>query len=335
MHRKHLKETPRSPRCGVQHRMVWAAALIAGTFLLLGISFRTGSPISGLYLLGSPWRWMAWSGVCAAIGSMTLLASAHSGIRQGSEFAESRAGDDSTALPPFCSSISVPQPHRGPDRESDRLSPVQFSVDRLHANPSVPDSSRLYGLTKRALDLALVVVWAVVFAILTPVIALAIKLDSRGPVFYSQWRVGMNGREFRIYKFRSMHTHAERNGAVWAQESDPRVTGVGRFMRRTRIDELPQLWNVARGEMSFVGPRPERPEFTRLLERELPGYGYRQTVKPGLTGWAQIRYRYASSVQDSSMKLEYDLYYVRHRSLLFDFKILVLTVPVTLHLRGW
>jgi lipopolysaccharide/colanic/teichoic acid biosynthesis glycosyltransferase len=170
---------------------------------------------------------------------------------------------------------------------------------------------------------------------LLPVIALAIRADSPGPVFYRQRRVGQNGREFQIIKFRSMRTDAEQNGAVWAQEGDPRVTRVGRFMRRVRIDELPQLWNVIRGDMTLVGPRPERPEFTSLLQSELPGYAHRHSVKPGLTGWAQIRYRYASSVQDTAKKLEYDLYYVRHRSLLFDIKIMFLTIPVILHMRGF
>ena len=198
-----------------------------------------------------------------------------------------------------------------------------------------PAPTHRYHVVKRAFDLTMVVMLSVVVVPLIPVIALIIKLDSPGPVFYSQLRVGLHGRVFRIYKFRSMRTDAERDGAaVWAQEADPRVTRVGRFLRRARIDELPQLWNVLRGEMAFVGPRPERPEFTSILAMQLPTYELRHSVRPGLTGWAQIRYRYASSVQDSATKLEYDLYYVGHRSLGFDAKILILTISVLLHLRG-
>jgi lipopolysaccharide/colanic/teichoic acid biosynthesis glycosyltransferase len=195
-------------------------------------------------------------------------------------------------------------------------------------------ASWFYLAAKRTFDLVLAMLFTGLALPLLPLLALAIKLDSPGPVFYSQIRVGHNGGPFRIYKLRSMSSDAERNGAVWAREADPRVTRVGRFLRRSRMDELPQLWNVVRGDMSFVGPRPERPEFTSILEVELPDYGDRYAVKPGLTGWAQIRYRYASSIQDSATKLEYDLYYVQHRSTILDIRILVLTIPVVLNLRG-
>ncbi len=159
---------------------------------------------------------------------------------------------------------------------------------------------------------------------------IAIKLDSPGPVLYSQQRVGKDRKIFTIYKFRSMQYRAEEAGARWASEKDPRVTRVGRFLRLTHIDEIPQIWNIFKGEMSLVGPRPERPEFVEALERQLPYYFVRHTVKPGLTGWAQINYPYGASVEDAHNKLEYDLYYVKNMSLFLDFKILLRTIGVVL-----
>ncbi|MCC6793155.1 MAG: sugar transferase [Thermomicrobiales bacterium] len=187
---------------------------------------------------------------------------------------------------------------------------------------------------KRTFDLAFSLALGAIILPVFPIIALAIKLDSRGPVFYSQERVGLGGKTFRIYKFRTMRQDAEANGAVWAQERDPRITRVGRMMRLTRLDELPQIWNVIRGQMSVVGPRPERPEFTETLAREIPGYELRQTVKPGLTGWAQVCYRYTSSIHDTRAKVEYDLYYVKHLSVTMDLKILLKTVKVVLGRQG-
>jgi exopolysaccharide biosynthesis polyprenyl glycosylphosphotransferase len=191
-----------------------------------------------------------------------------------------------------------------------------------------------YTFVKRAIDLVFSLGLGLVLLPLFPVIALAIKLDSRGPILYSQQRIGLGGKPFRIYKFRTMRRDAEANGAVWAQARDPRVTRAGRFMRLTRLDELPQIWNVIRGEMSVVGPRPERPEFTELLARDIPGYDLRHTVKPGLTGWAQVCYRYTSSVRDTRAKVEYDLFYVKHLSVAFDLKILLRTVKVVLGRKG-
>jgi len=233
-----------------------------------------------------------------------------------------RATQSSIVAMPATASGAAPAP------VSERLTASQFNAAAITA----PGMS--YAFVKRACDLAAALLLALVTLPLFPLIALAIRINSPGGVFYTQDRVGRHGRIFRIYKFRTMRTDAERTGAVWATEGDPRVTKVGAFMRRSRIDELPQLLNVLRGEMTFVGPRPERPEFTRVLEREVPGYARRLLVKPGLTGWAQIRYQYASSIQDSATKLEYDLYYVRHRSLRFDAMILIQTIPVVLHLRG-
>ncbi len=159
---------------------------------------------------------------------------------------------------------------------------------------------------------------------------IAIKLDSAGPALYRQRRVGFGGREFEVFKFRSMVTDAERNGPQYATLKDDRITGVGRFIRKFRIDEIPQAINVLRGEMSFVGPRPERPEFVRDLEREIPLYHCRHLVKPGITGWAQVKYEYAASVEGARNKLRYDLYYIRNFSPVLDLVIVLMTVRVAL-----
>lgn len=161
---------------------------------------------------------------------------------------------------------------------------------------------------------------------LWPLIALAIRLDSRGPALYRQVRVGARGRCFTIYKFRTMRTDAEKDGVRWAAANDGRVTRLGRFLRKSRLDELPQLWNILRGDMSLVGPRPERPEFVHNLEQLLPHYRLRHLVRPGLTGWAQIHYGYGASVADAHRKLCYDLYYLKHRSLELDVAILIRTL---------
>lgn len=160
------------------------------------------------------------------------------------------------------------------------------------------------------------------------------KLESPGPIFYSQIRTGHHGEIFKIYKLRSMRTDAESNGAVWAQENDPRITKIGKFIRLTRIDELPQLWNVFKGDMSFIGPRPERPEFNVSLAEQIPFYDLRHSVRPGLTGWAQVRYPYGASVEDAKEKLQYDLYYIKNYSLLLDLEILVKTVQVVVFGKG-
>jgi sugar transferase (PEP-CTERM system associated) len=182
------------------------------------------------------------------------------------------------------------------------------------------------------------VVAAVFLVLLLPfflVVAVFIKLDSSGPVLYSQIRVGQNNKLIRIYKFRSMRSDAEKNGdAVWAVENDPRVTRVGRFLRKTRIDELPQLFNVLIGELEFVGPRPERPEFVEKLQAIIPYYALRHTVKPGLTGWAQVMFHYGSTIGDSKEKLQYDLFYIKNLSLKLDLLILFHTVKIVILGRG-
>jgi sugar transferase (PEP-CTERM system associated) len=183
-----------------------------------------------------------------------------------------------------------------------------------------------------------VIVAAVLLVLLLPVfliVAVFIKLDTSGHVLYSQIRVGQHDRPIRIYKFRSMRNDAEKNGdAVWAVENDPRVTRVGRFLRKTRIDELPQLFNVMIGELEFVGPRPERPEFVEKLKNLIPYYALRHTVKPGITGWAQVMFHYGSSIEESKEKLQYDLFYIKNMSLKLDLFILFHTCKIVLLGRG-
>jgi sugar transferase (PEP-CTERM system associated) len=183
---------------------------------------------------------------------------------------------------------------------------------------------------KRILDIACASVGLVLALPVMLMAAIAIKLESQGPILYSQLRSGAFGRAFLMHKFRSMRSDAEANGAVWAVENDPRVTRVGRFIRRTRIDELPQLWNVLRGDMSLVGPRPERPVFIEQLEKEIPFFRQRLFVKPGVTGYAQVRCRYGASVEDALEKLQYDLFYIKRFSIWFDLSILIDTVKVVL-----
>lgn len=164
-----------------------------------------------------------------------------------------------------------------------------------------------------------------------PLIALAIKLDSPGPVFYQQKRVGRNGKVFNVAKFRTMKSNAEATtGAVWADETDPRITRVGRWLRKTRLDEIPQLWNVFKGDMGFVGPRPERPEFVEWLIREIPYFNFRHMIRPGITGWAQVCYQYGASLEEAKEKLKYDLYYTKNMSLGLDLVIILRSIKIVL-----
>ncbi len=190
-------------------------------------------------------------------------------------------------------------------------------------------------IAKRTLDLLLASSFFIVLWPLMLLTALAVRLESPGPILYHQLRVGLNGKTFRIYKFRSMRQDAEREGkAVWAQKNDSRVTRVGAFIRNTRLDELPQLYNVLSGSMSFVGPRPERPEFVGDLSRQIPFYDTRHKVKPGLMGWAQLKYPYGASVEDAKNKLQYDLYYTKNHSMLMDLLIMIQTVEIVLLGKG-
>jgi exopolysaccharide biosynthesis polyprenyl glycosylphosphotransferase len=182
------------------------------------------------------------------------------------------------------------------------------------------------GLVKRPVDVILASIGMLLGAPLMLACALLVRLSGPGPIIYKQVRVGRYGRLFWIYKFRTMRTDAEKNGAKWAAKGDNRITPIGKFLRKTRFDELPQLWNILVGEMSLVGPRPERPEFVEELRRHVPHYDLRHLVQPGLTGWAQVRFRYGASIADSQRKLAFDLYYVRHCNLAFDAAIWLRTL---------
>lgn len=195
--------------------------------------------------------------------------------------------------------------------------------------------SRLVKLNKRIVDLVASAVLLVIFSPIILVTALAIKLDAPGFILFSQKRVGEFGKIFRIYKFRSMQTGAEKDtGPVWAVKNDPRVTRVGKVIRKARFDEIPQLWNVFKGDMSFVGPRPERPYFVEQLKEKIPYYSERFSVKPGVTGWAQLKYPYGASEEDALEKLKYELYYIKNMSLLMDLVIIFHTVKIVLLGRG-
>ncbi|WP_045856630.1 TIGR03013 family XrtA/PEP-CTERM system glycosyltransferase [Teredinibacter purpureus] len=195
--------------------------------------------------------------------------------------------------------------------------------------------SKSRDVAKRMFDLAISGGLCILLAPFMLLTAIAVYLESGGPVLYHQNRVGYNGKNFRIYKFRSMRQDAEKGGkAIWASKNDSRVTRVGAVIRNTRLDELPQLYNVIRGEMSFVGPRPERPEFVKALGEKLPHYDIRHTVKPGLMGWAQLKYPYGASEEDAKNKLEYDLYYTKNHSFLMDLLIMIQTVEVVLLGKG-
>ena len=194
--------------------------------------------------------------------------------------------------------------------------------------------SRLSWWTKRAIDLTLAMILALCAAPFMLLTAIAVALESGFPILYCQERVGESGRTFTLFKFRSMRKDAENGRPLWAAVEDQRVTRVGRFIRLTRLDELPQIWNILRGDMSFVGPRPERPFFVAELAKEIPFYMQRHAVKPGLTGWAQVKYRYGSSIEDAMEKLRYDLYYIKHLSVFFDLTIVFDTVKVVLFRKG-
>jgi len=184
-------------------------------------------------------------------------------------------------------------------------------------------------ILKRAIDLASGLLGLVVCLPVMILVALAIRLDSKGSVIYRQRRVGLGGRCFEVLKFRSMRMDAEvGTGACWAIKGDPRVTRIGRFLRKYRLDELPQFMNVIRGEMSLVGPRPERPNFVEELRRQISYYDERHSVRPGITGWAQVQYRYGSSLEDAVRKLEYDLFYLKNMSIFFDCAIILKTIRI-------
>jgi exopolysaccharide biosynthesis polyprenyl glycosylphosphotransferase len=214
-------------------------------------------------------------------------------------------------------------------------------VDHLRNEWLLPNTaeggqvSLSYRLFTRVMDLLFSLLAGVLLVALWPLTALLIKLDSSGPVLYCQQRSGRGGVPFRLLKFRSMVQNAEDGtGAKWASEEDPRITHVGKILRRTRLDELPQILNILRGDMHLIGPRPERPEFIYQLEEQIPFYRARLMAKPGLTGWAQVNYRYGNTVEDARIKLEYDLYYIKNRSPLLDIQIMLKTLAVMVALKG-
>ncbi len=202
-------------------------------------------------------------------------------------------------------------------------------------NQEVGHRMYFYMLAKRVFDLALALFLFVIFSPLMLLIAVAIKVGSEGPIIYRQRRLGERGKPFTIYKFRTMRKDAEKHsGAVWAMRNDPRVTRIGRFLRATHLDELPQLVNVIKGDMSLVGPRPERPEIAKDLSKHIPNYWTRLQVKPGITGLAQVRYRYDSCIKDVKNKLRYDLFYIRNANFLLDLRILFDTIEHVLLSKG-
>jgi sugar transferase (PEP-CTERM system associated) len=195
--------------------------------------------------------------------------------------------------------------------------------------------SASFMLLRRIIAIAASAVLLLIVLPVIPFVIFAIKLDSRGPILYRQKRVGLGGKVFHCFKFRTMRQDAEADtGPTWALDDDPRITKVGKFLRTSRLDEIPQLWCVLKGDMSFVGPRPERPEFVEMLTKEIPYYGVRNAVRPGITGWAQVRYKYGNTLADSKEKLQYDLYYIKNMSLGLDLMIMFQTIKIVLLGRG-
>jgi sugar transferase (PEP-CTERM system associated) len=195
--------------------------------------------------------------------------------------------------------------------------------------------STSFNIMRRALSMVVSLVLLLVVLPFLPFVILAIKLDSKGPVLYRQKRVGRAGNPFFCYKFRTMRQDAEADtGPTWAGDDDPRITRIGKFLRTSRIDEIPQLWCVFKGDMGFVGPRPERPEFVEWLTKEIPYYGVRHAVRPGITGWAQVRYKYGNTIEDAKEKLQYDLFYIKNASLGLDILIMFQTIKIVLLGRG-
>jgi sugar transferase (PEP-CTERM system associated) len=220
------------------------------------------------------------------------------------------------------------------ERETGRVDLDTVNPSWLIFSDGFSSGRAISGAAKRLFDITVSLILLVVSAPVILLFALLVKIDSRGPAFYRQPRVGRFGEPFDVIKLRSMRVDAEAAGAQWASKDDPRVTRMGRFIRKVRIDELPQAWTVLKGEMSFVGPRPERPEFVADLEQQLRYYAERHMVKPGITGWAQINYPYGASIEDSRHKLEYDLYYAKNYTLFLDFLIILQTLRVILWSEG-
>ncbi|WFL76903.1 TIGR03013 family PEP-CTERM/XrtA system glycosyltransferase [Altererythrobacter arenosus] len=220
------------------------------------------------------------------------------------------------------------------ERETGRVDLDTVNPSWLIFSDGFSSSRILSSAAKRVFDIVASLLLLVLTLPVIVLFAIIVKLDSKGPAFFRQERIGLYGQTFNLIKLRSMRTDAEKNGAQWAQENDPRITRVGRLIRKVRIDELPQTWSVLKGEMSFVGPRPEVPSFVADLEDKLPYYAERHMVKPGITGWAQINYPYGASIEDSRKKLEYDLYYAKNYTPFLDLVVLLQTVRVILWPEG-
>ena len=220
------------------------------------------------------------------------------------------------------------------ERETGRVDLDSVNPSWLIFSDGFSSGRAISSVAKRLFDVFVSALLLTLTAPLIAVFAVLVKLDTKGPAFFRQTRVGLFGQDFDVIKLRSMRTDAEANGAQWATKDDPRVTRLGKFIRKVRIDELPQTWSVLKGEMSFVGPRPERPEFVAELEEQMPFYAERHMVKPGITGWAQINYPYGASVEDSRHKLEYDLYYAKNYTPFLDLLILLQTLRVVLWHEG-
>lgn len=220
------------------------------------------------------------------------------------------------------------------ERETGRVDLDTVNPSWLIFSDGFSSGRMLSSAVKRIFDIVASLILLVLTLPVIAIFALIVKLDSKGPAFFKQKRVGLFGETFHLIKLRSMRTDAEKDGAKWAEENDPRITRVGRFIRKVRIDELPQTWSVLKGEMSFVGPRPEVPKFVDDLQEQIPFYGERHMIKPGITGWAQINYPYGASTEDSRKKLEYDLYYAKNYTPFLDLVILLQTVRVILWPEG-
>ncbi len=190
------------------------------------------------------------------------------------------------------------------------------------------DNNHVFDLMKRFLSLFAIILMLVAISPLLLIIAILIKLQDRGPILYSQTRVGKDGKNFNLYKFRSMIVNSEKNGPEWSKKEDPRITPIGKIIRKLHIDEIPQMFNIIKGDIALVGPRPERPEFVKKLEKEIPFYHLRHIITPGFTGWAQIKFRYAGNVIDSKEKFEYDLYYLKNRNIFMDLGIILRTIQI-------
>ncbi|MDG1527828.1 MAG: exopolysaccharide biosynthesis polyprenyl glycosylphosphotransferase [Polaribacter sp.] len=201
-------------------------------------------------------------------------------------------------------------------------------------NFSKNNDNHFYHFMQRVIDIVISLIGISFFIAILPLLFIANLIGNRGALFYTQNRVGFKGEIFKILKLRSMVVDAEKNGAIWAQKNDSRITSFGKFLRTTRLDEFPQFFNILKGEMSLIGPRPERPEFVKELEEKIPFYAIRHVVRPGLTGWAQVNYPYANTIEEQETKLRYDLFYIKERSSFLNFKILIKTISTVLLLKG-